>query len=175
MLVTMKRQVFDSLEPVALAWACIEPTIQQIYGKDFHVKSQVYAQLTTGQRALLMFHVLYGHTPNGVAEFYSLIPYLPGQSAIWAELKAGMSYFGEDAMLRLLEEMEEVYSILEARKQQEGTEWRDVGAKDLEDDPELLVSIDRLDANYHQIAPATLKRIGAYIHNNPSEFVQIED
>jgi hypothetical protein len=175
MVVTMKRQDFDSLEPVALAWACIEPTIQQIYGKDFQVKSRVYDHLTTGQRALLMFHVLYGHTPNGVAEFYSLIPYLPGQSAIWAELKAGMNYFGEDAMLRLVEEMEEVYSILEARKQQEGTEWRDVGVMDLENDPELLKSIDRLDANYHQIAPATLKRIGTYIHNNPREFVQIED
>ncbi|OPX81436.1 MAG: hypothetical protein A4E52_02206 [Pelotomaculum sp. PtaB.Bin013] len=33
MLVTMERQIFKSFDHVALGWACIEPTIQQIRGK----------------------------------------------------------------------------------------------------------------------------------------------
>ena len=66
MLVTTKRQVFDSLDHAALAWMCIEPTHLQIRGKTPTMKSQVIAQLTPGQQALLMFHVLYGHAGNSV-------------------------------------------------------------------------------------------------------------
>lgn len=69
MLVKMKRTQFNSLDHITLAWKCIEPTIQQIRGKNLNVKSQVYAQLTQGQKALLMFWILYGHTRNGVARF----------------------------------------------------------------------------------------------------------
>jgi hypothetical protein len=42
MLATMKREVFDSVDDAALAWACFEPIIPQIRGKAFTVKSQVY-------------------------------------------------------------------------------------------------------------------------------------
>lgn len=53
-----------------------EPTIQQVRGKNFVVKSEVYSHLTTGKRALLMFQMLYGHTSKGVEEFYSHLSYL---------------------------------------------------------------------------------------------------
>ena len=51
MLVTMKRQVFNSLDHVALGSVCIEPTLQQIRGKSPTVKSQVLAQKLHQQRA----------------------------------------------------------------------------------------------------------------------------
>jgi len=109
MLITMKRQMIDSLDDHALPWACIEPVIQQIRGKNFMMKSQVYIQLTTGQRALLMFQVLYGHTHNGIAEFYDHTSYFLAEPGIWDQFKDGMKYFGENTMLQLIEEMEEMY------------------------------------------------------------------
>lgn len=177
MLVTMKRPVFDTLDDVALGWACIEPTIQQIRGKELNVKSQVYAQLTAGQRGLLMFWVLYGHARNGVAQFYSEVEYLLAHADLWSELKLGLSYFGDDAMLRLIEKMEGVYSVLVAKNRLGGAELRSACAQNLHGDSELpaTVAVDRLDVMYNETAPATLKRISAYIRKNPGEFVQIED
>jgi hypothetical protein len=175
MLVTMKRLLFDSLDDVELGKTCIEPTIQEIRGKDLTVKARVYAQLTIGQRALLMFWVLYGHSQNGVTQFYCEVDYLLSQAEMWSELKAGMRFFGDVAMLGLLEEMERVYRVLESRISHDSTTRRNVSAEDIGDDAELHTSVCRLDARYHEIAPATLKRVCTYIRNNPGAFMQIED
>jgi hypothetical protein len=40
MVVTMKRQKFNSFDPALLAWACMEPTLQQIHGINPTVKSR---------------------------------------------------------------------------------------------------------------------------------------
>lgn len=162
MRVAINRHEFDTLESNTLAWACIEPVIQQIYAKDFTVKAQVYAQLTVGQRALLMFKMLHGHTNYGVTEFFDLIPHLPGQSQVWGELQSGMVYFGDEAMLHLLQKMEQVYHALKTGKQHA-------------DDLEFRAAVESLNERYFEVAPLTLKRIGAFIRNNPHEFVQIED
>jgi hypothetical protein len=175
MLVTMNRQLFDSLDNLELAEACIEPTIQQVRGKDLTVKARVYAELAPGQRALLMFRILYGHSQNGVTQFYCEIYYLLSQPEMWSELKAGMRFFGDAAMAGFLEEMERVYRVLEARIRQEGPARRNLSAKDVDDDAELHASLSRLDASYHENAPATLKRVCAFIRNNPGTFLQIED
>ncbi len=175
MLVTMKRQLFESLGDIELANACIGPTIEQIRGKDVTVKARVYAQLTIAQRALLMFWVLYGHSQGGVAQFYCEVDYLLSQPEMWPELKAGMRFFGDDAMAELLEEMEQVYRVLESRISQENITRRNVSAKDIDDDAELHTVVRRLDAMYREIAPATPKRVYAYIRNNPGEFLQIEE
>ncbi len=167
--------MFDSLDDVEFGKACIEPTIQQIRGKDLTVKARVYAQLAIGQRALLMFWILYGHSHNGVIQFYCEVDYLLSQTELWSELKTGMRFFGDDAMLGLLEEMERVYRVLESRISQERTTRRNISAKDINDDAGLYTSVCRLDAMYHEIAPATLKRVCAFIRNNPGAFIQIED
>lgn len=88
MSATMKWQLFDSLDDVELAKVSIEPTIQQIRGKALTVKARVYAQLTIGKRALLMFWILYGHSRNGMTQFFCEVDYL--LSEMWPELKAGM-------------------------------------------------------------------------------------
>lgn len=80
-----------------------------------------------------------------------------------SEVKAGLRYFRDDVMLRLLEETE---GFLEARNQQGNIEMSDVSFNDLDDDSELRTSI-RLYAMFQEIAPATLKLIGAYIRNKP--------
>lgn len=170
MLVTMKRPVFDSLDHAALVWACIEPTIEQIRGKDLTVKSKVYKQLTTGQRALLMFWFLYGHA-RWTAEFYWIVSYYISELKVWSGIKNGIRYFGDEAMFRIYEEIE---GVLEARSQEIG-ESREVSVLDLDDDPKLFTTVDRIHEMYHKITPETIKRISMYIRNNPNEFVLLED
>lgn len=172
MLVTMKRQAFDSLDPAALGWACIEPTLQQVHGISPTVRSQVLAQLTPGQRALFLFRVLYDHVGDSAADLYCWVSYLLSEAKKWSAIKAGSRYFGDDAMLHLLEEIE---GLLEARHQEGDALRRDALPWDLDDDPELFASISQLNATFHEIVPTTLKLIGVYIRNNPSEFVLIED
>ncbi len=175
MLVTMKRQLFESLDDIELGKACIDPTIRQIRGKDVAVKARVYAQLTPGQRALLMFWVLYGHAQGGVARFYCEVDYLLTRAEMWTELEAGMRFFGDAAMAGLIEEMERAYRVLESRIGRERMARRDITVTDIDNDAELHASAGRLDARYREIVPVTLKRVCAYIRSNPGAFVQIEE
>jgi hypothetical protein len=152
----MKQQEFNMLDDKELVWVCGEPIIQIVRGKDPEVKLQAYLRLNDGQRALLMFQVLYGHAKNGIGQFYHYISYLMEKLDFWSALKAGMKYFGDQAMLGLIVKMEETYYAM--MKQTEG-----------------IVLPDELDTLYKKTIPTTLKLIGEYIRNNPYEFIQIEN
>lgn len=172
MLVTMKWQVFNSLDDASLASTCIEPMLQQLHGINPVVRSQVYAQLTPGQLALFMFRVLYDHVGNSAGDLYCWVSYLLREPKTWYAIKAGSRYFGDKAMLQFLEEIE---GALEARHQQRDLERRDALPWDLDYDPQLFASMNQLNATFHEIAPTTLILIGVYIRNNASEFVLLED
>ena len=172
MLVTMKRQLFDSLDPVALPWECIGPIALPLRGKHPTVKSQVYAQLTAGQQALFAVQVFQNHAGEEAGDFYGWVCTLLRDPQAWGAIKAGVRYFGDEAMIHLLEQIE---NVLEARHRQGATRQRDPLPWDLDADPELFTSMSQLNATFHAIAPTTLKLMGAYIRKNPSEFVLIED
>ena len=170
MVVTMKRQKFNSFDPALLAWACMEPTLQQIHGINPIVKSQVLAQLTPGQQALFLFRVLHDHAGTSAADLYYWISFLLGESQTWSAIKAALRYFGDDAMLQLLEEIE---SVLEARHHQGDAVQPEVLPWDL--DPKLLASLSPRNVTFQQVASISLKLMGVYIRKHPSEFVLIED
>lgn len=170
LLVKMRRQVFDFLEDTALGRACFEPVIPKIRGKDGTVKTEIYRQLSTGQKALFMFNAYYNHASNSLPEFYWWSAYFLSQPKAWSEIKVGLRYFKADAMLVLLEEMEK---LLKAKSPDEFKTF-DASYKDLDHDSELLSSAGSLYAIFHEISPAILKRIGTCIRNNPTEFVQFE-
>ena len=169
MLVKMRRKVFDSMEDTALVGACFDPFIPKIRGKDDTVKLQVYKRLTTGQKALFMFNAYYNHARQSLAEFYWWSAHFLAQPKAWSEIKAGLRYFKADIMLEVLEKMEE---ILKATKCSDDF---DASYKDLDYDSELLSSVSSLRTLFHEISQATLKKIGAYIRNNPNEFLQLEN
>jgi hypothetical protein len=175
----MRQEAFDSPDDAALAWACIEPTIQQIRGKSPTVKARAYEQLTPGQRSLLMFWILRGHTQNGVAQFYDEVGHLLPQLDVWSALKAALSYFGDETMLRVVEEMERVHWAWPTRSGSERTGWpspgRPSGTGGSGSDPELLETLDRLSAGLLEALPATVRRIGVYIREHPGEFVELRD
>lgn len=171
MVVTMRKHEFDLLDHAALVWACLEPTILKIRGKDEAVKTEAYAELNRGQQALFMFQVLYGHA-RSVAEFYWFANYYMADFKAWPKIKDASRFFGDDAMLQLYEELER---ILEGKNRQANGEWQHFSIDDLENDPELFASVSRLHITYHQLAPKTLQRIGAYIRNHAEEFVHFAD
>lgn len=172
MLVSVNQQAFDTLDDASIIWTCIEPTIQKIRGKNIAIKTDSYADLSAGQRALLMFQIMYGHTSTGVMEFYNLVPYLPSKSGIWQELKKGMQYFGDRSMLQLLSEMEKDYHAIKEKSLAQEIEMGT--CINLDSDSELLSSIRLHDIKYRETIPQTIKLIGTFIRNNPTEFVQFE-
>jgi hypothetical protein len=175
MLVVIERKKFESLNDIALIWTCVEPAIQPIRGKNFAVKSDVYLHLTPGQRALLMFQVLHGHTSNGVGEFYSHLSYLLSNEAVWSQLKEGMSYFGDLKMAQLLEEMKIVYQKLKTEEFQENAEQHTVILDAQDQNMELISAMERLNKALGELLPATTGLVGAYVRNHAQEFVQFID
>lgn len=150
MLVNIERKVFSALDDSGLGWACIEPTLLKIRGKNSAIKTQVYSELTKGQQALLMFRILYDHAKNSKTEFNAWMPVLVDQPHTWSEIKAGLTYFKADAMLQFINIVEDV----------------------------LKKSIDMEEQYYldfGRIAQETVHLIGAYIRDNPEEFANITD
>ncbi|MGE5398016.1 MAG: hypothetical protein ACM3MK_10835 [Chitinophagales bacterium] len=175
MLVTVKRKDFETLDDASLIWICLEHIIQQVRGKNFIVKSEVYSHLSSGQRALLMVQVLYGHTSTGVEEFYSHLSYLLSNQAVWSQLKKGMQYFGDYNMLQVLEKMEVVYKSLKTEEFKESAEQHNVLIAGMDKNDELYATISLLNKSLSDILPSTITLVATYIHNNADEFVQLID
>lgn len=170
MLVTMKRNDFEALNGVPLIWACIEPTIRKIRGKDFMIKSDVYSQLTAGQQALLMFQILYGHTLHGVEEFIFYQSYMLSNKGIWSQMISGMNYFGASDMVRFLDELCATYEKFRGDIEQQKVQFGSV-----EKDTPLFVALRRLEVLLHESLPATINLVNSYIQNNAKQFVKFDD
>jgi hypothetical protein len=106
-----------------------------------------------------------------VEEFYGWVAHLLAEPKTLAEIHSGLEYFGADAMLGLLEE---TAGWLEARNRQADGTLRAVRPRDLEEDGELAVAVERLYERFLENAESTLRLIGAKIRTNTGEFVQIE-
>jgi hypothetical protein len=169
MLVTVKKQIFESLNYDVLGWECIKPIVMQVRGKDFSAKSQVYSQLTRGQQALFMFRVYFNHASKSLVDFYWWSVYFQTQSS-WSEIKAGLQYFGDDIMIKILIETE---NILKEANQQGIIKLDNASYDDLDRSSEFKISISRLYTIFQETAPVTHRLIGEYIRKNTDEFVQI--
>jgi hypothetical protein len=167
-LVAMTKQDFDSMNDERLSWACVEPTLMQIRGKNMTVKAQALSQLTKGQQALCMFRVLYDHAKNSASEFYAWISYLLGNSDYWSGVIGGLRFFGDTTMIHLLDETK---LLLEERNQRLGYQLSDATFNDLEQDHELSNAVSLLFDRFLEIAMDSLKHIGTYIRSNQHEFV----
>lgn len=152
----MKPNDLAMLSDSELIWLCVEPTILKARGKSPEVKAQVLSQLSAGQRSLFLFQVLYGHAAHGIAQFFHYIGYLADSLDIWAALKAAVRYFEDTEMLMLIEKMEGAYLAMPAQ-------------------PVNTALLDELDGAYRERISASLQRIGAYIRNHPTEFLQPKD
>jgi hypothetical protein len=174
--VTMSRHAFDSMNDASLIWACVEPIIMSIRGRDIAAKSYVYAHLSVGQRALLMFQILRGHTSSGVMEFFQLIPYMPSKEGIWQEMQTGMRYFKDDVLRILLGEIEADYHAIKDKNVTEGFDGlMDDDPERQGEDSELLQSVGRHDRLLRNAIPRSEELIAAHIRSNWTEFVSFQE
>jgi hypothetical protein len=167
MLVPMKRQEFDLLDHTVLVWACIEPAIQRIHSGMARTE-QVSAQLSNGQKILLMFRYLYDHIGVSRDDFYAWMSHVLTETQRWSGVKRSLSFIGDEAMAELLEETESLLKAWEQQKEVARSLASDNGAV-------FLAALDRLNARFHEVVPGTIALLARYIRNNPGEFVQFED
>lgn len=177
MIVQMKRQEFDSLADKALFSACFKPLILNYKGRmakenSSMVKELFYKELTTGQKALFVFHVYYDHAIESKAEFYWWSAYFMAQPKIWSAIKTGLQYFGEEPMYLLLEETE---LVLKKYNCPNTLEKFAVTRKDLDRNGELSESINPLHIKFNETARFTIMGISDFIRYNHENFLKIED
>lgn len=150
----MNQNEINQLSDDQLIWACAQPLIWQVRGKDPLTKAGYMKTLSEAQRALFLFHVMFGHAHHGMALFFQQIAYIAESMDFWAALKASMRYFEDDEMLNLIGRMESAYSALKQGN---------------------VIPLEELDEQYNQRIASTLGLIGSYIRNNPAEFMGQED
>src|SRR5579884_942254 len=167
MLVTMRRQTFDSLDDAALANACIDPTIQWLHEKVSRVNTNFLMELTPGQQALFLFRAFLDRAGSTASDQYFWVSHILTEEKMWRGTQGALRYFGDEAMLQLLQE---IAGVVEARQQQS-----DIQPWELEADPAFFALMSRLNEQFHELVPATFERMGKYIRSQPDEFVVLED
>lgn len=167
-LVSIDRPTFDALSDERLGWVCMEPTFQQIRAKSPEVKNEAIAQLGRGQKALCMFLILYGHSSKSAEEYYGWICYLLDQPGYWDGVLEGVHFFGESALIQLLEESKAIFA---ARNRRLGLGWDNTAITDLNADGELRAAVNGLYEQFQEFTTGSLQSIAAYIRAKPEEFV----
>lgn len=152
----MTKNELTKLNDEQLIWACAQPLIWQVRGKDPLIKAQYMKTLSDAQRALFLFQVMFGHAHHGMKLFFEQIAYIAESMDFWAALKSSMKYFNDEQMLSLVGKMESAYIVLK-----QGNDCSAV--------------LDALEKQYSASIPSTLNLIGACIRNNLSEFITVED
>ncbi|MBB6670478.1 hypothetical protein [Cohnella nanjingensis] len=159
MLVEMQRSQFEALNDEELFLICTEPTVTRIRGRNLAVKSEAIAELNRGQQALCMFRVLYP-AQHSEADFEAWIAYLLEQPAYWKGVNDGLRFWGETALIQLLEAARET---LEAKERET-----------LEEDRAIIQSsIRSLFEKFRSQVQSSLGHICLYIRSHPQEFVQL--
>lgn len=167
-LVSMTALRFETMNDEQLGWACAEPTLVSVRGKDMRAKSDALTGLTDGQRALCMFRVLYDHAKHSAMEYYGWIAYLLDKSDYWRGVMSGLEFFEDEPMIALLKESEE---YLATRNRRLGKSWADLTVGDLAEDAELERTVGTWYRQFHEIADESLSAIARYIRANPDCFV----
>ena len=174
LIVKMRRQNFVLLEDSKLGGACFEPMIR-VYKSEQALDHDIalfYKGLTKGQQAVFMFYAHFNHANKSLTELYWWSAYFFAQPSIWSEIKGGLRYFKDDAMLSFFEDME---VVLIKHKHPRSLAGFRVTRDDLDRNQELRESMTTLNTSFRNIASFTLIRIGAHIRSNPDEFVRLED
>ncbi|MFX3635087.1 MAG: hypothetical protein ACE3L7_19115 [Candidatus Pristimantibacillus sp.] len=165
MLIRLDRKKFEFMDDAILGWTCIEPTLMQVRARSPEIKAQVYGQLTAGQRALMMFHVMHDHAKHSAMEYYGWIGYLLDQPGTWKEVVQALRLFGDEAMLHCIEQMK---AVIEQRNGQ-------VSLNDLAEDAALAAIVGEQYDEFIRITPQSITLNANYIRSHNDEFIHFTD
>jgi hypothetical protein len=150
-LVQITTQELTGLDDVALVRRCIEPTIFKIRGTDMAWRLRVYATLTSGQKALLGFWIVFTHGRNGWSSLHADLQHLMGHDQFWAGIKHAARSFGLPELLDSTQAFE-----------------RQLAAPA----PNPMV-VARLDERLVRSLPEGIRVVASFVRANPAEFVRV--
>ncbi len=90
--------------------ACIGPTVRRVMGKSLTAKLRLTGRLNSGQRALLMFRMLQGHSGGGTLALFRQLSYLFSHKGVWLGFKKGLKSFGDTALGQLADRLEKAWA-----------------------------------------------------------------
>ncbi|WP_458120851.1 hypothetical protein [Paenibacillus sp. Z6-24] len=152
------------LESESLSWICIEPMLLAVRGKDFLAKSEMYNQLSEGQKGLYLFYSFHNHTQT-LEEFYWFSAYHINELKSWNGIKRGLKYFNAVDLSKRLEDIE----IL---MMEQGKEGKEISPTDLENDPKLKDRVRALHKKYKNNSKTTIQIMNGWIKANKTEFIE---
>ena len=160
LIIEMQKEYFDSLPNEKIGHVCFEPMVpiyqrgmRQRGGQDIQgFRTEFYTSLSSGQQALFMFFSFYDHAIKSNGEFQH-IAMLYLSERIFSAVVKGAEYFKVESMQNLLLEIKKALS-----EQHETQNSR----------------IDDFYDRLREIAPQTLTQMGAFIRDNPAEFISFE-
>ncbi len=159
MLMEMEKGQFESYGDLELFLACSEPAVRRMSGRGPAGKKEIMDQLSEGHRAACLFRVLYPAS-GSERDFLAWLSYLLEQPSYWDGVLGSLRFFGDAAMLSLLEDARGV--VEQASRS---------GASD--EDGESREQVRFLYENFRAIVPESIERIAAYIRSHPDQFVRL--
>lgn len=159
MLLEMEKGQFESFGDLELFLACSEPAVRRLSGREPAAKKEIMDEWSEGQRATCLFRVLYPAS-GSERDFRAWLSYLLEQPSYWDGVLGSLRFFGDAAMLSLLED---------ARGVVEQANRSGVSGED----DELREQVRFLYENFRAIVPESIERIAAYIRSHPDQFVRL--
>lgn len=172
-LARLNVEQLETMEDHTLGATCFAPMIRaykdaESNGIDF--AGSIFNKWSRGQMALFPFWTYYSHVKESEADFYWWSAYYMARRERWQGLMAGLRFFEDTVTLAVIEEME---AVLAARNHPRSLENFDVSFGEHVQDPALAGIVEGLYAKLLEALPDTIRVIGDYIRQRPSEFVQL--
>lgn len=152
-----------------LSWLSVKPMLLSVRGKDVHAKTEVYRQLSEGQRALYLFYSYHNHTGT-LAEFYWFSAYYIIEHQAWGKLKDAVLYFDDPEFARTLEL---VHSAIERKLKGDG-EWTMAKPQDLDMDLAFQATIQTIYDQYRELTPQLIKRMNEWVFARQDEYFVLD-
>lgn len=158
----LSKEQFNMLSDFDLGHLLIQPAIQQARGQRLEKKSDLIHQLTPGQRSLFAFWVMYGHTGTGWLQFFRDYQYQGLYEPYLLMIKAGLGRLNDESMLENIIEAENLF--------RQSQQVQSTGSEE-----DLQRDFAPVDQRLFALLPETMKKLAAYIHAQPAEFVVFID
>ena len=159
----------EELRSEQLSWLSVKPMLLSVRGQDMVAKTEIYRQLSEGQRALYLFYAYHNHTGT-LAEFYWFSAYYMIEFKVWDELKNAIRYFDDQ---ELVETLELVQSAIGRKLNNEG-EWTMANPQDIDKDHSLQTAMQAIYDRYRKLTPRLIKRMNERVLARHEEYFVLD-
>ncbi len=159
MKMEISEERFRGLSGFDLGWELIREPIQLVRGRSLAVKKEVFDQLTSGQKALFSFWVMYGHVQNGWLAFFQ-----SGYGQYLPMMRKALMDIDDQELLASLDRAADLFKGYESARASSAE------SPSLE---QIVQQFEPLDERLSVLLPAAMQRLENLIREKPQEFVAI--